>query len=589
MTRHIRSCFKSGHTESGGIFHMSEERVTINRQTLRRLGRVVRMFSKSPVGGKAKLLVAGLFGLMLCINGMNVANSFVGRYFMSAIEGRDSDGFVHYAWLYVAVFAGSTLVAVFFRFAEERLGLLWREWLTRRTVEFYIDQRIYLHLAESSSITNPDQRIAEDVKALTTTTLSLTLMILNASVTAISFSGVLWAISPKLFLVAVFYAVSGSAFTILLGRPLIRLNYRQADREADFRSELIRVRENAEGIALTGNEVRTRDRLMSGIDQFVKNFRRIISVNRNLNFFTSGYNYMIQLIPVLIVAPLFIRRGVEFGVIGQSTMAFATLLGAFSLIVTQFQAISAYASVIARLGELVEASDKAALRNEASCIGCATVSDHFAYGELTLRATGDEDRILVKDLNVSFLPGKRVWVGGPNEAAKKALFRASAGLWDLGAGTIMRPPAELLAFLPEQPYVPTSTLRELLVPAGRDGEMTNGDILSVLHEVGLGPAVTKHDGFESPRNWHDVLSLGEQQLMAVTRVILSGVRYVFLDRLNSALTDDVRRRVLKLFTERGITYISFGEGKPLPGLHDASLELNDDGSWKWSELALDCA
>lgn len=562
---------------------MEEERVRINRQTLGRLGRVVRMFLRSPVGGKAKLLVAGLLGLMLCINGMNVLNSYVGRYFMSAIEGRDTNGFVYYAWLYVAVFAGSTLVAVFFRFAEERLGLLWRDWLTHRIVELYIDRRIYLHLEEAGPITNPDQRISEDVKALTVSTLSFMLMILNASVTAISFSGVLWAISPALFVVAVLYAGAGSVFTILLGRPLMRLNYRQADREADFRSELIRVREDAEGIALTGNEGHARGRLEERIDGLVGNFRRIISVNRNLNFFTTGYNYMIQLIPVLIVAPMFMRHGVEFGVIGQSGMAFATLLGAFSLIVTQFQSISAYASVIARLGEFVEAADHAADRDTASCIGCSTVCDHFAYADLTLRAADDENRILVKGLNVSFLPGRRVLVTGSNDAAKAALFRASAGLYDTGTGTILRPPVEDLAFLPEQPYVPPSTLRELLIPAGRDGEPTDEAIMAVLHEVGLGPAVTKHDGLESPRNWRDLLSLGEQQLMAVARLILSGARYAFLDRLDSALTDDMRKRVLQLLTDRGVTYVSFSAGEPMAGLHDACLVLNDDGSWTWSD------
>jgi len=562
---------------------MKEENVAISRQTLGRLGRVVKMFMKSPVGGKAKLLVAALLSLMLCINAMNVLNSYVGRYFMSAIEGRDTEGFIRFAWLYVAVFGGSTLVAVFFRFAEERLGLLWRDWLTHRIVGLYIERRIYLHMEEAGSITNPDQRITEDVKALTVSTLSFMLMILNASVTAISFSGVLWAISPMLFVVAVLYAGAGSVLTILLGRPLIRLNYRQADREADFRSELIRVRDNADGIALTGNEVHARERLDGRIDQLVQNYRRIVSVNRNLNFFTTGYNYMIQLIPVLIVAPLFMRRGVEFGVIGQSTMAFATLLGAFSLIITQFQSISAYASVIARLGEFVEAADHAANRDAASCIGCSTVCDHFAYGDLTLRSKDDDGRILVKDLNISILPGKRVLVTGPNEAAKEALFRASAGLYDVGTGTILRPPAEMLAFLPEQPYLPPTTLRELLIPAGRDGGMTNDAIMAVLLEVGLGPAVAQHDGFESPRNWHDVLSLGEQQLMAVARLIISGVRYAFLNRLDSALTDEMRRRVLRLLVDRGITYVSFGVGDVLPGLHDSCLTLNNDGSWTWSD------
>jgi putative ATP-binding cassette transporter len=277
---------------------------------------------------------------------------------MSAIESRDSDGFVRFAWWYVAVFAASTFVGVMFRFTEERLCLLWRDFLTHRIVTLYIDRGVYLHMSKEGSVSNPDQRITEDIRQLTTTTLSFVLMVLNGTMTVLSFSGVLWTISPKLFLVAVLYAVLGSALTIMLGRPLIKLNYHQSDREANFRSDLIWTHDHAEEIAREGKQASTRDRLLARVDDLVGNFRRVISINRNLNFFTSGYNYLIQLIPVLIVAPLFIRREVEFGVIGQATMAFATLLGAFSLIITQFQAISAYASVVLRLGEFVESADK---------------------------------------------------------------------------------------------------------------------------------------------------------------------------------------------------------------------------------------
>jgi putative ATP-binding cassette transporter len=208
----------------------------------------------------------------------------------------------------------------------------------------YIDRGIYLHMSQEGAVSNPDQRITEDIRQLTTTTLSFVLMVINGTLTVLSFSGVLWTISPKLFLIAVLYAVAGSALTIWLGRPLIKLNYRQADCEANFRSELIWTHDHANEIAREGNQATTRDRLLARVDDVVGNLRRVISINRNLNFFTSGYNYLIQLIPILIVAPLFIRREVEFGVIGQATMAFATLLGAFSLVITQFQAISAYAS-----------------------------------------------------------------------------------------------------------------------------------------------------------------------------------------------------------------------------------------------------
>ena len=562
---------------------MKEQKVVINRQTLHRLRRSVVTFLRSKQGMKAKLALAALFVLMLVINGLNVVNSFVGRDFMSAIEAKDVAGFHRFAWLYVAVFAASTVVAVFFRFAEERLGLLWRDWMTRHFVGLYIDRGIYLRTHNGGSISNADQRIAEDVKSLAVTTLSFILMIVNGTVTAVSFSGVLWSISPKLFLEAVCYATVGSALTMLLGRPLVRLNYHQADREADFRSELIRVRENAEGIAFTGHQDRVRRTLVFCVDRLVQNYRRIVAVNRNLNFFTTGYNYLIQIIPVLIVAPLFISGKVTFGVIGQSAMAFATLLGAFSLIVTQFQSISAYAAVIARIGEFQEAADRPQDCDE-TCRVCGSDADHFDIRNLTLRSTEEDRRVLLDNLNATFRPGCRLLVHGPNEAAKRALFRAAAGLYETGTGTIARPPLETVAFLPEQPYMPPTTLRELLLPANRDNGISNKEILAVLEEAGLGPTVTQHDGFETPRNWHEVLSFEEQQLMAVTRVLIAQPHFALLDHLDSALTDAALRRVSALMQQRNITCISLGDEEPDPARFDAALEFRDDGSWEWKNL-----
>ena len=340
---------------------MNEQKTIISAHQLRRLFGAIGKLLKSPVGIKARLLIAALLILMLGINGLNVMNSYVGRYFMSAIEARDTAGFVRFAWLYVIVFAGSTFVAALFRFTEERLGLLWREWLTRRVTSIYMERRLYLCLGRKDALSNPDQRITEDIKQLTTTTLSFVLMVLNGTITVLSFSSVLWTISPRLFVIAVVYALAGSGLAIWLGRPLIRLNYRQSDFEANFRTELIHTRQDADKIAATGMESDVRACLNIHLDHLVKNYRRIIAVNRNLNFFTGGYNYLIQLIPVIVVAPLFIQGKVEFGIIGQSAMAFATLLGAFSLIITQFQAISSYAAVVARLGEFGDHAERCEL------------------------------------------------------------------------------------------------------------------------------------------------------------------------------------------------------------------------------------
>src|SRR3954469_19609118 len=279
---------------------MSEQGIAFDRITARRFIRAVNDFLTSEVRWQARGLFALLIAFALTVNGLNVINSYVGRDFMTEIAHPDQAAFIREAVVYIAVFAGSTAIVVLYRFTEERLGLFWRVWLTRRIIRQYFADRTYLHLKESATIENPDQRIAEDVRAFTSTTLSFTLMFINGALTVLSFSGVLWTISPFLFGVAIGYAVLGTLATIYLGRPLMGLNYRQSDREATFRSGLIHIREHAESIALLRREGRLTARLLRSIDALADNYRRITSVSRNLSFFTTGYNFLIQIIPALI-------------------------------------------------------------------------------------------------------------------------------------------------------------------------------------------------------------------------------------------------------------------------------------------------
>jgi putative ATP-binding cassette transporter len=411
-------------------------RIPLDRLSWARWDRAIRDFAGSEVGGRARLLFGALLGLLLAINGLNVVNSYVGRDFMTAIERQSMSGFIGMGLLYIGVFAVSTLVAVIYRFSEERLGLLWRHWLTRRLVERYLDGATYYRLRERDELANPDQRIADDVRTFTATTLSLALVLLNTTFTILAFSGVMWSISPLLFLVAVAYAALGSGLTIAFGRPLIWLNYNQSDREASLRSELVHLRENAESVAFLRREGRLRARLLGSVDDLVANMKRIIGVNRNLGFFTTGYNYLIQVIPILIVAPLFIRGQAEFGVISQSSMAFSHLIGAFSLIITQSQPISGYAVVLARLSALGEGTER--LRATATRIEIDESGEELAYQQLSLRAP-DEGRVLVANLNARLAAGTRTLVTGDGEASI-ALFRATAGLWTRArAGSCARP------------------------------------------------------------------------------------------------------------------------------------------------------
>jgi putative ATP-binding cassette transporter len=561
---------------------MSAHTAPLNRQTALRFVRAIRDLLTSEVRRQAIGLLLLLLVFALSVSSLNVVNSYVGRDFMTAIADRDMSGFVRLAILYVGVFAASTGAAVLYRFCEERLGLLWRSWLTKRVTARYLDRRTYLRMIASADIDNPDQRIAEDIRAFTTSTLSFTLIFLNSILAVASFSGVLWMISPLLFGVAVGYAALGTLTTILLGRPLVWLNYAQLGREADFRATLIHVRENAESVALLRREGRLNQRLLNRIDELVRNFRRITSVNRNLGFFTTGYNYLIQIIPILVVAPLFIRGQVEFGVITQSAMAFTQLLGAFSLIINQFGSLSSFAAVVARLGGFAEAvetiaADRPAIETVENC-------DRVAYEGLTLRALRDDGALLTR-LSVSIPRGMRVLVTGPNEAARVALFRATAGIWSRGEGRILRPPLDAIFFLPQQPYLTPGTLRHLLVRAEQETGISDERIWAAIRDGGLESVVDRAAGLDVEQDWPTIFSLGEQQQLLIARLILARPSFGILDRVSTALGSArlELEQSLRRFTDNSIAYINFDEAAASAELYDAVLEIAANGAWNWKQ------
>jgi putative ATP-binding cassette transporter len=324
-------------------------------RTLARFVGIVRPFLRSEMRVRAIGSFALLIGLLLTVSALNVVNSYVGRDFMTAVSERKTDRYVQLALAYLIVFAASTVVAVLERFTEERFGLMWRLWLTRRLISKYLSGQVYRQLNASEEVDNPDQRITEDVRNFTVTTLSFTLMILNSTITVCAFLGVLWSITPWLFLVAVAYPTVGTFVAIALGHRLVGLNNRQLKNEADLRFELAHVREYADSLALSKGEWEEWQRLRERLDGVGENQSRIIYLNRRLGFFSNFYNYLIQIIPLVITAPLYFRGSVEFGVVTQSAMAFSQVVNAFSLIVMQFQSISSFAAVVTRLGTLCEA------------------------------------------------------------------------------------------------------------------------------------------------------------------------------------------------------------------------------------------
>lgn len=564
---------------------------------------IARPFFVSEARAKALAVLGIMVFLSLSVNGLNVVNSYVMRDFMTALEQQHAKRFYLFGAALAGVFALASIVEAFSYFAEQRLGLLWREWLTHRLTDRYLAQRTFHRLTVNQSIDNPDERISEDVKTFTTSSLSFLALILNSILALAAFLGVLWSITPWLVLTAVLYAAAGSLGALLLGWRLMPLNQHQLQKEADFRFALVRVRENvgANGQQDHGDESASLRQRFAAV---VSNFLAIISVTRNIGFFTKEYNYLIQIIPVVVVAPLYFHdsQRFPFGTIPQAAMAFSQVVGAFSLIVTQYPVLSTLAAVIHRLGSMWEATEPAGApltphpagergggegdevpppdeaEQQPARLEMVEDNERVAYEKLTLWTP--EKRVLIRDLTLEVPQGRRLIVSGATGSGLAALVRASAGLWADGRGTIRCPCMGHLMFLPRQPYAATGRLRDLLLTGLPDHDGCDDQLLGALRDVGLDHLIGCAEGLDSQWNWVDCLLPGDSHALALARLLLAKPRFAFLDGVPWALSPPRLQRLYAALARKPISYISIGDVMGLLPYHDLWLELLGEGQWR---------
>jgi vitamin B12/bleomycin/antimicrobial peptide transport system ATP-binding/permease protein len=524
-------------------------------------------------------LLGLLLLLSLSVSGLNVVISFVGRFFQTALAGKDQPTYWRFLFVYAGVFVVGTPIVVIYRYVQDKLGLQWREWLTSDFLKRYFRNRAYYDINTSGKIDNPDQRITEDIRSFTISSLGFLLIILGNVIDLVSFTGILISISLPLTVALIIYAIFGTVVTILFGRRLIRLNFNQLRREADFRYGLVHIRDNSEAIAFYRGEEQESLQVRRRFTEVLQNFNFLIGWRRNLSFFTTSYGYFIIILPSIVVAPIYFAGKIDFGAISQAGFAFSQVLGALSIIVDQFDDLSAFIAGIDRLSGFAEV-----LEPEAS--NGVTMIDTVEDGRLALEhvtvLTPSGERTLVKDLSVALESGGGLVIVGHSGVGKSSVLRAIAGLWNAGTGKITRPQPEQMLFLPQRPYMILGSLRDQLLYPHTDSSTSEAELQRVLELVNLESLTERVGGFDVELDWADVLSLGEQQRLAVARLLLTRPPYAILDEATSALDLKNEQLVYEQIQATASAFISVGHRPSLLKYHQHVLELKDDGNWELS-------
>jgi putative ATP-binding cassette transporter len=523
------------------------------------------------------LLSLGYTGISVLLNNKRGA-------LISALSAQDEARF----WQTILIFAGTLVIYAplyaSYDYLRDLLGVEWRRWLTNHFIDRYFQNRAFYDLNHTDAdIDNPDQRITEDIKSFTQESLMLLLAIVDSLLAIGAFSGVLWRISKPLILFLVLYALVGTLVTVgVFGKPLVRLNFEQLKKEANFRFGLVRVRENAEAIAFYQGEQHESDQIKGRFIKAFDNFKRLIFWELNLNILTNAYEFVPYILPAIVVAPGIFAGELEVGKVTEAQGAFIRVFFSLNLIVARFQSIATFGAGVNRLHTFSESLDirlthKATELAEQTTIK-TEISDCLALENMTLQ-TPDYQRTLVADLSVTLSTGEGLLVRGPSGCGKSSLLRAISGLWNAGTGTILRPILEQMLFLSQRPYMILGTLRDQMLYPKMDESVEDSHLRRILIQVNLPDLEQSHGGFNAEHNWAEVLSLGEQQRLIFARLLLNKPSYAILDEATSALDSKNEEHLYQQLEDSGMTFLSIGHRESLSNYHQSILDFTINQTW----------
>ncbi len=594
-----------------------------NFTVIKRFWAIAKTYWSSEKKWQARGLLLLVVILSLGYTGLSVVLNNQRGAMISALSAHDESRFWHTIVVFAGVLVAYAPIYAGYTYLRDRLGLQWRQWLTENFIDRYFQGRAFYNLS-GSDIDNPDQRIAEDIRSFTQESLAFVLVVISSLLGIIAFSGVLWKISKPLVLFLVLYALLGTLVTIgVFGKALVRLNFAQLKKEADFRFSMVRIRENAEAIAFYRGEDRESEQVKGRFDEVFDNFKRLILWQLNLNCLTNAYEFIPFILPAIVVAPGIFAGDLEVGKVTEAQGAFIQVFFSLNLIVARFQELTSFGAGINRLYTFAEGLDQSPLslqetteqdsspseavveeksqekvgESEAEVAGddqseapvlteehptiTTEITNRLAIANLTL-FTPNYQQMLVEDLSLELSPGEGLLIRGPSGCGKSSLLRAIATLWNSGSGTLYRPQAEDMLFLPQRPYMILGTLRDQMLYPNIEAELADDKLHHILEQVNLPDLDHRFGGLDAQQDWSSVLSLGEQQRLTFARLLLNQPQYVILDEATSALDLDNEASLYRQLKATQTTFLSVGHRKTLVEYHQRILDLSANHTWQLS-------
>ncbi|QEX19062.1 ATP-binding protein [Hypericibacter terrae] len=546
----------------------------------------------------ARGLLTVIVGMNLGLVYLNVVFNSWNNLFYNALQDKNFDAFLHqlfrFCWLAVIFI----VIAVYRTYLRQMLQIRWRRWMTERFLKDWLTNQAYYRLQfHGSGTDNPDQRIAEDLNSFVDQTLLISLDLLSNVVNLVSFLGILWALSGSFAIalgghnieipgymvwVALVYSAVGTWLVHKIGRPLVRVNFNMQRFEADFRYSLVRLRENAEGVALYGGEADEARGFGSRFGAIIGNWRQVMRYTKRLTWFTAGFGQIATVFPIIVAAPRYFAGTIQLGGLMQTASAFGQVQGSMSWFVDAYSTLAEWKATVDRLIGFTNAMTQA----HAASSGIdrqRTPMPAIAIEKTEIRLP--DDRPLISAASLFIEPGQSVLITGPSGSGKSTLFRVLGGLWPFGSGAVSMPAGAKLLFLPQRPYLPLGPLRDVVTYPGLAGPTDEEAIEKALTDCELGHLVARLD---ESANWAQRLSPGEQQRLAFARALLQKPDWLFLDEACAALDEASETALYRLLRQRlpNTTLVSIAHRGVLAGFHDRRFEIRqgNDGIGRIAEL-----